>query len=248
MEIKGATTENELSTLYKLAKKIPRGGSIVELGAYKGRATAWLANGAKEGNAAKVYPVDLFETTKVDNWLDEYKDNVKGLEEVIEIIVSDTVAASCGWNKGKVDMMFIDGDHSYEGILGDFGSWYKHLKIGGVVAFHDTTPVIREILRGVPMRGFWGIRKVVTDLVIRSDKFRDVHLTDSMLYAAKCERRTFLDSVQSYGVLLKMRFRYGIYKAYRLITALPPGIKTNAKKLLGIKVRKHYREDAHRHY
>jgi len=37
----------------------------------------------------------------------------------------------------KVDFLFIDGDHTYEGVKQDFGM-YKHLvKSGGLIAFHD---------------------------------------------------------------------------------------------------------------
>jgi hypothetical protein len=36
-----------------------------------------------------------------------------------------------------VDMVFIDGDHSYEGCAGDITGWIPHIKPGGVLAIHD---------------------------------------------------------------------------------------------------------------
>lgn len=37
-----------------------------------------------------------------------------------------------------VDMVFIDGDHSYEGIHRDWERWRTLLAIGGIVALHDS--------------------------------------------------------------------------------------------------------------
>lgn len=35
------------------------------------------------------------------------------------------------------DMVFIDGDHSYEGAKGDIGIWVPLIRAGGIVAVHD---------------------------------------------------------------------------------------------------------------
>ncbi|NEO93666.1 MAG: class I SAM-dependent methyltransferase [Moorea sp. SIO3G5] len=37
-----------------------------------------------------------------------------------------------------IDFLFIDGDHSYEGIKGDWEAWTNHIKSGGIVALHDS--------------------------------------------------------------------------------------------------------------
>jgi len=39
---------------------------------------------------------------------------------------------------GGIDYVFIDGDHSYEGIRNDWESWSPLLKTGGVVCLHDS--------------------------------------------------------------------------------------------------------------
>lgn len=35
------------------------------------------------------------------------------------------------------DLVFIDGDHSYEGCKGDIEAWMPHLKVGGIMVVHD---------------------------------------------------------------------------------------------------------------
>lgn len=41
------------------------------------------------------------------------------------------------WDRGEVDMVFVDGDHSYEGCLADLSSWTPHIRHCGVVVVHD---------------------------------------------------------------------------------------------------------------
>jgi cephalosporin hydroxylase len=36
-----------------------------------------------------------------------------------------------------VDMLFIDGDHSYDGVLADWTMYHPLIRPGGIVAFHD---------------------------------------------------------------------------------------------------------------
>lgn len=37
----------------------------------------------------------------------------------------------------SVSLVYIDANHSYEGVMADINAWYKKLKPGGVMAFHD---------------------------------------------------------------------------------------------------------------
>lgn len=39
---------------------------------------------------------------------------------------------------GPVDFVFVDGDHSYEGLRGDWEAWAPLVAPGGVVALHDS--------------------------------------------------------------------------------------------------------------
>jgi hypothetical protein len=36
-----------------------------------------------------------------------------------------------------IDWLYIDGDHSPEGIEGDIRSWLRHVRPGGFISFHD---------------------------------------------------------------------------------------------------------------
>jgi predicted O-methyltransferase YrrM len=54
----------------------------------------------------------------------------------------------------QVDFLFIDSDHSYEGVKKDFEMYNSLVRNGGIIAFHDITPNgLPELTGGVPQ--FW---------------------------------------------------------------------------------------------
>jgi len=55
----------------------------------------------------------------------------------------------------SIDLLFIDGDHSYEGAKSDFDTFSQFVRPGGIVAFHDIR--LSEIAQERPdVRTTWG--------------------------------------------------------------------------------------------
>jgi len=54
---------------------------------------------------------------------------------------------------GKIDFLFIDGDHAYEGVKKDFEMYSPLVRKGGIIAFHDIVPGPPENVGEVPT--FW---------------------------------------------------------------------------------------------
>ena len=52
----------------------------------------------------------------------------------------------------KLDLLFIDGDHTYEGVKADFETYSQLVKPDGLIVFHDIAPTTNLIV-GVPR--FW---------------------------------------------------------------------------------------------
>jgi cephalosporin hydroxylase len=46
--------------------------------------------------------------------------------------------------EGLLDFLLIDGDHTYNGVLGDFELYRDYVCDGGYIAFHDIKPPARE--------------------------------------------------------------------------------------------------------
>ena len=70
----------------------------------------------------------------------------------------ETVRAVEGLLAGRpLDFLFIDGDHSYEGVARDFELYAPLVRPGGLIALHDIVPLaegdVRHTVGGVPQ--FW---------------------------------------------------------------------------------------------
>ncbi|HXD58387.1 MAG TPA: class I SAM-dependent methyltransferase [Thermoleophilaceae bacterium] len=73
------------------------------------------------------------------------------------------------WPGPPVDVVFIDGDHSPEGVREDWDVWHPHVRPGGHVAFHDArepglgpTQVVAELF---PREG-WELTHEVDNVVV----------------------------------------------------------------------------------
>ncbi|HET8673052.1 MAG TPA: class I SAM-dependent methyltransferase [Thermoleophilaceae bacterium] len=77
------------------------------------------------------------------------------------------------WDRGEVDFVFIDGDHSPEAVREDWDVWHPHVKSGGHVAFHDAngrsegpSQVVDELFYSPsPVEG-WEVVRTVESLVV----------------------------------------------------------------------------------
>jgi cephalosporin hydroxylase len=56
-----------------------------------------------------------------------------------------------------IDFLFIDGDHSYEGVSSDFQMYSPLVRSGGLVGFHDLRiEGIRRFFSSIPLqKGVW---------------------------------------------------------------------------------------------
>ncbi len=53
----------------------------------------------------------------------------------------------------KIDLLFIDGDHSYEGVWQDFRKYSPLVRPGGLIAFHDVSQRTTPATEGTAL--FW---------------------------------------------------------------------------------------------
>lgn len=67
---------------------------------------------------------------------DEFQRNTAKYEEFIVTSKGTSHEIAKKFDK-KVDFLFIDGDHSYEGVKLDVDDWFPKLNNGAIVIFHD---------------------------------------------------------------------------------------------------------------
>jgi len=69
------------------------------------------------------------------------------------------------------DLIYIDADHSYDGVKNDILSWLPKIKIGGFICGHDFDPDLE-----MPEGNIFGVNKAVTEIF--KDKIDKVCLTN----------------------------------------------------------------------
>ena len=116
------------------------GAVFVELGVYAGRSLAYLAERViASGKRIDVYGVDRFAEFSAACVRQSMRDFRVG--DVVKLIESDSDRAARWFRDGSVDFVFLDADHSYEGVQKDIAAWRPKMKPGGVMAGHD---LVRE--------------------------------------------------------------------------------------------------------
>jgi hypothetical protein len=55
----------------------------------------------------------------------------------IRVLRMDSVAAAAEFSDKSLPFVYLDGDHSYDGLRRDFAAWWPKVKPGGVIAGHD---------------------------------------------------------------------------------------------------------------
>jgi predicted O-methyltransferase YrrM len=141
-KITGYLFIEEGKALFESAIQIPEQGVIVELGSFCGKSTRILVEAAKERHG-KVYCVDSFvpyfdcTPTPPEFALRSITEHILiPYYDFAELIKKDTSEAAKYFNL-EVDLLFIDADHSFEGLAADCENWLPKLKSGGLAIFHD---------------------------------------------------------------------------------------------------------------
>lgn len=123
----------DCQVLYKYASRL-NGATIVEVGSYAGRSTLVLSLASP---TSTVYAIDPFKKDLPEDYrkvLKHFRQNIKGLNVVHFRKTSLSVALH--WDK-PIDLIHIDGEHSYKSVKRDIKMWMPFVKKGGVMLFHD---------------------------------------------------------------------------------------------------------------
>jgi predicted O-methyltransferase YrrM len=146
-EIEGMISAQEAALLYRLAAK-PRAGCIVEIGSWRGKSAIAMALGVKTLPADKRQPITCIEPhaeyTGVLGGKFGPKDREAFFKAVLDadcaqeiaLVNLSSTAAARAWTK-PIGLLFIDGDHSEEGVQADVDAWAPFLTRNGVIVFDD---------------------------------------------------------------------------------------------------------------
>lgn len=116
---------------------------IVELGVHKGDSLFAIGQSCEEGNlATKIFGIDHWQGDSQAGQLDEEVFNY--VSEIssenfknIELVRSSFDEALSSFKDQSIDLIHLDGFHSYEASKNDFECWLPKLKQDGIMLFHD---------------------------------------------------------------------------------------------------------------
>ena len=158
---------SHLTVIYKLRESFPEKCDYLEIGSLFGFS---MVNASRSATPGKFVGIDLFETTgqiAMNNYSPDVE--LRGLSKEKTTRLVET----CNIHNHKInfilgnsdsddtfkktleispefDLMFIDGDHSYEGCLRDFKKYSPLLRTGGFLLFDD--------------QDYHGIHRVILDI------------------------------------------------------------------------------------
>lgn len=171
--VESAMTKAEAHALWALGVKCE--GWAVEIGAYKGRSTIVLGIAVERagGHLASVDPHQPWNGCggPVPASWDAFRAHLgaAGLDRSVEVHRTTSAQAARAWPEGRsVDLLWIDGDHSYKGASLDWRSWSPLLSPGAIVAWHDYT------------RQDFGVHRVV-DRLLGTGALERVDLVESLM-------------------------------------------------------------------
>lgn len=131
-----------------MVQRFPSGSHFVELGCWKGKSAAFMAvEIANSGKQIQFDCIDIWSEVPYlgegnqdkagDDLMNCFLENIKPVSHLINVKRKDSALSAEDYADGSVDFVFIDADHSYEGVKKDILAWLPKVKKGGVLSGHD---------------------------------------------------------------------------------------------------------------
>lgn len=162
------TTRSELFALYLLAARCPVGATALELGSYLGASTCIIAAGLAQVGGHLVC-VDTWNNETMPegerDTLAEFLRNTRAVSRMITVLRMRTSDLTRAHVPNDLRLVFIDADHEYLSVKGDFERIAPWVAEGGVVAFHDC-------------RAFVGVSRVIGEALATGDWWVDGHVNN----------------------------------------------------------------------
>ncbi len=122
-------TVEEVKMLKQLVAELPENPVIINIGAERGTSTLAML---EERNDAVIFSSDVAPC-------EGEKENIRkaGLDDTKVIRCLGRSQDIGRFWPFYVDFVWVDGEHSYDGVSGDIDSWLGKITKGGIMAFHD---------------------------------------------------------------------------------------------------------------
>lgn len=123
----------------------------VELGTYSGSSLAAFCQAVEASGGGRCYGIDLWEGDIHMGRFDETLFNeISGYmsarhPQTATLVRKDFNEAVSLFQDGTVDLLHIDGTHTFEAVSNDFNTWLPKLSDRSVVLFHDINVTVENV-------------------------------------------------------------------------------------------------------
>ncbi len=138
-------TRNEAEALADCVLILPGSPVIVQIGAYIGCSTIAML---------ETRPDVFIFSADVKPWREEKQNVIDAGLDASRVVRVLGDSSQIDWGR-SIDLLYIDGDHRYDGVKVDCKAWLD--KVNGYVVFHDYIPV------GAPLKN--QVYQVVSELL-----------------------------------------------------------------------------------
>lgn len=149
-------------------------GDVVEIGSWQGYSTSFLASAVRDSGNGRMVAIDHFRGNKgTENYyvvrqddLGDLRANFQanmeqlGLWEYIDLFDMPNLDAAARLAGREVRFLFIDGDHTRQGVESDISLFFPLLMPGSIVVFDDFSDEA------------FGVIEAIDDLLNRKDVAR----------------------------------------------------------------------------
>lgn len=174
------TTADERAALARYAQgRTP----IVEIGVWHGVTTAVLRQAMRADGI--LWAVDPFPTGRLGFSPQKpiaQSEVARVTNGTVRWIRSTGQAAAAQYQREqreRVSLIFVDGDHSYDGLAGDWFAWKPLLAPGGLVCLHDSRSTPRRDIEHA------GSVKATKGIVLQDRDFEPIDEVDSLTVVRK---------------------------------------------------------------
>jgi|CXWL01.1.fsa_nt_gi predicted O-methyltransferase YrrM len=147
----------DIMNIFDAVFNLEPGQIYLEIGVAYGASLSVACIAAMDG--VNIYGIDVIDQSgRADNiqkMLDLYDRKFTHF-----FINSDSQMEAKGWNRGPIDVLYIDGDHSPEGVMRDLISWLPRVKNGGKIIFDDYNDKT-------------GVKQVVDRLILNNQMYKN---------------------------------------------------------------------------
>lgn len=172
----GFLTPGEFDLLEGLTKELPEYPVVVNFGAGAGTSGLLFIESRPD---LILYTIDIQDASSPHGSLEGERNAFRdaGLLHLLNHrwyqIHGDSRKVGIDWqHKDKdnpmVDLVFVDGDHSYAGCAGDIRAWMPNLRPGGIMVIHDFDKAANDPTEFGRKHAYPGVDKAVRELLLYS--------------------------------------------------------------------------------